>query len=142
LAIRLVIFLPSHDSSPGTLGAGDEERSVDAIGMPVELAPKLHVVAHGRIGTEATDMLRSIVGISLLFMAAAAEAYVGPGMGLGVIGAILGFLAAFFLALVGLVWYPLKRMIRARQGSPVAATDPAGLANSEPAQRTELKTGP
>ena len=121
---------------------GDEKRPYDAIGMPVELALKLHRSVNGRIGTEATDMLRLIVGISLLSMAAVAEAYVGPGMGLGVLGAILGFTAAFFLALVGLVWYPLKRMIRARRGGAVAATDPAELANSEPAERSELKTRP
>jgi hypothetical protein len=86
-------------------------------------------------------MMRLIVGIFLVSLAAAAEAYVGPGMGLGVLGAIVGFLAAFLLALVGLVWYPLKRMIRARRGGAVAA-DHAELADPEPAPRTELKTRP
>ena len=87
-------------------------------------------------------MTRSLLAVLLLSLAASAEAYVGPGMGLFVIGAILGFLAAFFLALVGLVWYPVKRMIRARRGGAVAATEPAEAASSEPAQRTELKTRP
>jgi hypothetical protein len=88
-------------------------------------------------------MMRWVVGVSLLSLAATAEAYVGPGMGLGVIGALLGFVAALFLAVVGLVWYPLKRMIRPRRGGAVAAAaGHAELANSEPQQRTELKTGP
>jgi hypothetical protein len=87
-------------------------------------------------------MTRSLLAVFLLSFAASAEAYVGPGMGLGVIGAILGFLAAFFLALVGLVWYPLKRMIRARRDGAVVATEPSEAAHSEPARRTELKTGP
>jgi len=88
-------------------------------------------------------MKRLIVGVSLLLLAATAEAYVGPGMGLGVIGAVLGFLAAFFLALVGLVWYPVKRMLRGRRGGAIAAvTDGGELANAEPQQRAELKPRP
>jgi len=38
-----------------------------------------------------------------------ANAYVGPGLGLGVIGVILGILASIFLAVIGIFWYPLKR---------------------------------
>jgi hypothetical protein len=92
---------------------------------------------------EATNMNRLFVGVFLLSLAATAEAYVGPGMGLGVIGAVLGFLAAFFLALVGLVWYPVKRMLRGRRGGAIAAVaDRAELANAEPEPRAELKTRP
>ena len=40
-----------------------------------------------------------------------AHAYVGPGLGLGVIGAIVGIISAVFLAIVGIVWYPFKRMM-------------------------------
>jgi hypothetical protein len=88
-------------------------------------------------------MMRLVIGVSLLSLAATAEAYVGPGMGLGVIGAVLGFLAAFFLALVGLVWYPVKRMLRARRaGAAVAVTAHAELPNAEPEQRAALKTRP
>lgn len=56
--------------------------------------------------------MRAFVGVGLLLAATVAHAYVGPGLGLGVIGAFLGGLAAFFLAIVGLVWYPLKRLFR------------------------------
>jgi len=41
-----------------------------------------------------------------------ASAYVGPGAGLTVLGALLAFLAAVFMALVGFVWYPAKRLLR------------------------------
>jgi hypothetical protein len=40
-------------------------------------------------------------------------AYVGPGSGLTVIGAALAFVGGLFLAVVGFVWYPIKRL-RAR----------------------------
>ena len=45
----------------------------------------------------------------LVLFSAPAMAYVGPGLGLGVIGTIFGVLAAIVLALFGLFWYPLKR---------------------------------
>ena len=40
-----------------------------------------------------------------------ALAYVGPGLGLGVIGTIFGVLAAIVLAIFGLFWYPIKRAL-------------------------------
>ena len=66
-------------------------------------------------------MKRLAVAVCLLSLATSAEAYVGPGMGLGVISAVLGFLTAILLALAGMVWYPVKRMIRARRGASPGA---------------------
>ena len=65
-------------------------------------------------------MKRLPVAIFLVSVAASAEAYVGPGMGLGVITAVFGFITAFVLALAGMVWYPVKRLIRARRGATTA----------------------
>jgi hypothetical protein len=39
-------------------------------------------------------------------------AYVGPGLGLGAIGAFFGAIFAFLLALIGIIWYPVKRIIK------------------------------
>lgn len=50
----------------------------------------------------------------------AASAYVGPGAGLTVIGAALAFLASIVLAVVGFVWYPVKRFLRGRRDQSVA----------------------
>ena len=54
------------------------------------------------------SLLISIVfsNISPLF------AYIGPGMGGGVIAAIFGIIAAFFLGLWGILYYPIKRAIK------------------------------
>ena len=38
-------------------------------------------------------------------------AYVGPGLGLTAIGSAIALLAAGVLAVVGFLWYPLKRLI-------------------------------
>lgn len=42
-----------------------------------------------------------------------AFAYVGPGAGITALGAVVAVVAAVFLAIVGFIWYPIKRL-RAR----------------------------
>ena len=42
-------------------------------------------------------------------------AYIGPGLGLGAIGTVLGIFAAIILAIIGVVWYPLKRFLKKRK---------------------------
>lgn len=51
-------------------------------------------------------------------------AYLGPGGALSAIGAFLALLAAVALALVGFVWYPLKRFLswRRERNKPNDAT--------------------
>lgn len=56
-------------------------------------------------------MRKSILTMSLLLLAASpAHAYIGPGAGAGTIAVVLGVIASLFLALVAIVWYPLKRL--------------------------------
>lgn len=43
---------------------------------------------------------------------ALAQAYSGPGVGLGAISVVLGIVGSVFLMTVSLIWYPFKRMIR------------------------------
>jgi O-antigen/teichoic acid export membrane protein len=38
--------------------------------------------------------------------------YVGPGLGAGVVATVIGVIGSIFLAIFGVVWYPVKRMIR------------------------------
>ncbi len=39
-------------------------------------------------------------------------AYVGPGAGLSAIGALLAIVLAVVVAVLGFVWYPIKRLMR------------------------------
>jgi hypothetical protein len=48
----------------------------------------------------------------------AAQAYIGPGVGAGAIGAVLGVLASIVLALFAVIYYPVKRMIKRRAPPP------------------------
>ncbi len=41
--------------------------------------------------------------------------YIGPGLSGGIIGVILGFLASIGLAILAIVWYPLKRLIKGKK---------------------------
>ena len=43
------------------------------------------------------------------------HAYVGPGLGLGAIGAFVGVVISVFLAIVGFIWYPIRRMLKKRK---------------------------
>lgn len=62
----------------------------------------------------------------LLTFTIAAEAYIGPGAGLGAIGTVLAFFGAILLAIVGFVWYPIKRLLKKKKknkGKAAAETE-------------------
>lgn len=46
-------------------------------------------------------------------------AYLGPGMGGGVIAATIGVIFAIFAALFGLIWFPLKRFLKKRKAKKI-----------------------
>ena len=50
------------------------------------------------------------VTLLMLFCPLTVHAYIGPGMGLGVIGIVLGILGAIVLAFFAILWYPFKRL--------------------------------
>ena len=56
--------------------------------------------------------MRYAVLLILLSYSSISAAYVGPGLGLGAIGALLGGALAVLLAIVGLIWYPMKRLLK------------------------------
>ncbi len=50
------------------------------------------------------------------FLTLEITAYLGPGLGAGALSVVLGLLAAFFMAIVGVVYYPIKRLLKKRRG--------------------------
>ena len=50
--------------------------------------------------------------ISIFYSPNLLFAYIGPGMGGGAIAAIFGIIAAFFLGLWGILYYPIKRAVK------------------------------
>ena len=53
----------------------------------------------------------------LLIIQNTAYAYIGPGMGGGMIVATLGIIVAIFAALFGLIWFPIKKLIKKKDKS-------------------------
>jgi hypothetical protein len=57
-----------------------------------------------------------MVAVGLLLIAGRAQAYIGPGVGAGLIATVMGILTAICLAVIAIVWYPIKRLLR--RGTP------------------------
>jgi hypothetical protein len=62
--------------------------------------------------------------LAMLQLPMTAHAYIGPGAGAGTLAIVLGILSSIFLAFVGILWYPIKRLIKAWKGSARAAAEP------------------
>ncbi len=55
------------------------------------------------------------IAVFLLATSFSAEAYIGPGAGISAIGTVVALFGAILLAIVGFVWYPVKRLLRTRK---------------------------
>lgn len=77
-------------------------------------------------GTPAPCRVLAVAGVGLFTAALAspAMAYVGPGAGLGILGALLAILLAVLATVVGLVLWPLRLLARRRKSARVAAEGP------------------
>lgn len=53
-----------------------------------------------------------------------AQAYLGPGLGMGAIGVALGVVGSVFMGILAVVWYPIKRLLRRLRGRSAAAPTP------------------
>ncbi|MEQ8921642.1 MULTISPECIES: hypothetical protein [Roseobacteraceae] len=78
------------------------------------MRPKVHSLLR-------TSRTAAALAVAAVFVPAAAQAYVGPGAGLTAIGTMIALFAGIVLAIIGFVWYPLKRMMKNRS----KPTDPA-----------------
>lgn len=68
--------------------------------------------------------LMTPLALAVILLPTLAHAYIGPGAGVSAIGAALALVAAVFFAIVGFVWYPVKRMMRKRKAEAEKADTP------------------
>ena len=52
-----------------------------------------------------------VIALFLVLTPGYALAYIGPGLGLGALGVVVGIVFSVFLAIVGIFWYPIKRLV-------------------------------
>lgn len=76
----------------------------------------------------------ALAAICILLWPTIAHAYVGPGGVLGSLGAALALLGAIIAALVGFLWYPLKRLMIWMRGSRKESSpaEPTGTSDVGP----------
>lgn len=61
------------------------------------------------------SMILPLLILLVLMAPDQADAYVGPGLGAGTIGVILGIIGSLFIALFAIIWYPLKRLFKKKK---------------------------
>lgn len=57
------------------------------------------------------NLLPVLLATVLLAYPPLAAAYIGPGLGLGAVSVVLGIVAGLLMLVVGVVWYPIKKLI-------------------------------
>lgn len=70
-------------------------------------------------------MLKRIVTLLLILSPAVANAYIGPGAGLGAFAVLIAVCLAVLLLAIGFIWYPLKRFLRSKKGQSPESTNNA-----------------
>lgn len=60
-------------------------------------------------------LIAPLIILLVLMVPGQADAYVGPGLGAGTIGVILGIIGSIFIALFAIIWYPLKRLLKKKK---------------------------
>lgn len=75
--------------------------------------------------TRKLPTLAGLLAAGSVFAAGPAAAYIGPGAGLSLLGALWGVLAAIVAALLFLLFWPLRRLLRRRANASAATARPA-----------------
>ena len=64
--------------------------------------------------------MHKLILLFLLFiLSSPSYAYIGPGMGGGIIAATLGIVLAILAALFGIIYYPMKRFLKNKKQKKV-----------------------
>ena len=80
------------------------------------------------------------VAISLICFAGSASAYVGPGAGITVIGALWGLIAGVAVAIGVILFWPIRMMLRKRKANKEALVEDADSEQEAAAGTTQANT--
>jgi nitrate reductase gamma subunit len=70
-----------------------------------------------------STMPQLAAGLIVLLAPAVAYAYIGPGAGLTALGSLVALVGTVVLAVVGFVWFPIRRLMRARAARASGASE-------------------
>lgn len=79
-----------------------------------------------------SDFYLTMTALAASAMPSVVFAYVGPGAGITAIGSLLALLAGVLLAIVGFLWYPIKRFFRSRSANKKGESTTAGKSPANP----------
>jgi hypothetical protein len=68
-------------------------------------------------------MHQLVAALIVLLVPAVAHAYIGPGAGLTALGSLVALVGTVVLAIVGFVWFPIRRLMRARAARANGASE-------------------
>lgn len=68
-------------------------------------------------------MNKTLLFLSIFIISIPSYAYIGPGMGGGVIAAVIGFFAAILLGIWGILYYPIKRALKKRKDKKIQSKE-------------------
>lgn len=63
------------------------------------------------MNTQIKNIVFCLYAASLLTYSSVAFAYIGPGLGAGAVTVVLGIASGLLMLVVGVVWYPVKKLI-------------------------------
>jgi hypothetical protein len=90
----------------------------------------------GRRGVFCAVLVGGLIGF-----AAAAHAYVGPGAGLSALGSLVALLGTVAVAILGFIWFPVKRLLKALR-KPKQASTTTDAQTSSLQGKTEPESAP
>jgi hypothetical protein len=76
--------------------------------------------ARKNVKAERIRLIQSNLIVALLAWSQPAYAYLGPGGVVSGIGSLLALIAAVVVAVVGFVWFPIKRLLKRRKTTTTA----------------------
>tara|TARA_B110000003_G_C16609942_1_gene519008 strand:- start:700 stop:921 length:222 start_codon:yes stop_codon:yes gene_type:complete len=68
-------------------------------------------------------MNKLLLFLSIFIISLPSYAYIGPGMGGGVVAAVIGFFAAILLGIWGVLYYPIKRALKNRKDKKILSKE-------------------
>tara|TARA_B100000795_G_C22784084_1_gene433723 strand:+ start:1616 stop:1837 length:222 start_codon:yes stop_codon:yes gene_type:complete len=68
-------------------------------------------------------MNKLLLFLSIFIISMPSYAYIGPGMGGGVVAAVIGFFAAILLGIWGILYYPIKRALKNRKDKKILSKE-------------------